>query len=76
MQMFRYITDDDLRNNSIASGSTISIGTSAARLANYCIKKITEKHETAENLKWLKSYAEDIVFNREFCRVSLENKKK
>ena len=66
--IFRYITDDDLRNSTIANGSTISIGTSVKRLANYCIKKICDKVDIDDNLKWLRGYADDIVFNREFCR--------
>ena len=65
---FRYITDDDLRNKSIANGSHISIGTSVKRLVSYVIKKVSNRDELKSNLNWLKVYAEDIVFNREFCK--------
>ena len=65
----RYVTEDDLRNKSIANGSTISVGTSVKRLAKYIINKINASGAKIDNfLFYLKSYADDVVFNREFCK--------
>ena len=59
-----------MRNKLIANGSHISIGTSVKRLVSYVIKKVSNRDELKSNLNWLKVYAEDIVFNREFCKHS------
>ena len=59
-----------MRNKLIANGSHISIGTSVKRLVSYVIKKVSIRDELKSNLNWLKVYAEDIVFNREFCKHS------
>lgn len=66
----RYVTEDDLRNKTIANGSTISVGTSVKRLVKYLITKINTAGTKLDRnlLFYLKSYADDVVFNREFCR--------
>ena len=65
----RYVTEDDLRNKTIANGSTISVGTSTKRLVKYLITKINASGAKLDNfLFYLKSYADDVVFNREFCK--------
>ena len=66
----RYVTEDDLRYKTIANGSTISVGTSVKRLVKYLITKINTAGTKLDRnlLFYLKSYADDVVFNREFCR--------